>query len=239
MHRLQEMIDSLLREKTPRSMLDHMHAMVLQFGIDRFVLLRFANSGETIDRWLVGFRAVNPKKVWLQRYVHRDDPNADPVVKHSKQTVEPFFWGDVLTEEEKKKRGGFVSEALVVPVPSPRGLVGMMVMAGEHADRNHLHKYKPVLQAIGLASYYHIERHCAPDPDDPAPQHAPPRLTLREQEILSLISEGLSAPLIARQLNISDRTVEWHIEKSMKKLEAKNRIQAVVLAIRDGLIPLC
>src|SRR4026208_853620 len=31
---------------------------------------------ETIDRWLVGFRAVNPKKVWLQRYVHRDDPNA-------------------------------------------------------------------------------------------------------------------------------------------------------------------
>ena len=141
MYRLQEMIDSLLREKTPRSMLDHMHAMVRQFGIDRFVMLRFAKSGETIDTWLVGFRAVNPKKVWLQRYVHRDDPNADPVVKHSKQTVKPFFWGDVLTEEEKKKRGGFVSEALVVPVPSPRGLVGMMVMAGEHADRNHLHKY--------------------------------------------------------------------------------------------------
>jgi DNA-binding NarL/FixJ family response regulator len=115
----------------------------------------------------------------------------------------------------------------------------MMVMAGEHADRNHLHKYKPVLQAIGLASYYHIERHCAPDPDDPAPQRAPPRLTLREQEILSLVSEGLSAPEIGRKVNISERTVEWHIDKSMKKLEAKNRIQAVVLAIRDGLIPVC
>jgi orotate phosphoribosyltransferase-like protein len=51
---------------------------------------------------------------------------------------------------------------------------------------------------------------------------------------LYLVAEGLVAPEIGRKLGISDRTVEWHIDKSMKKLEAKNRIQAVVLAIRDG-----
>jgi hypothetical protein len=39
-------------------------------------------------------------------------------------------------------------------------------------------------------------------------------------------------------LRLSERTVEWHALQAMKRLDAKNRIQAVVLAIRDGLIAL-
>ena len=50
------------------------------------------------------------------------------------------------------------------------------------------------------------------------------------------MSDGLAAAEIADFLNLSPRTVEWHVDKAMKKLGAKNRIQAVVLAIRDGLI---
>ena len=57
-----------------------------------------------------------------------------------------------------------------------------------------------------------------------------------EIDVLRLLTEGLSAPAIGKKLYISDRTVEWHIDKAMKKLGARNRIQAVVLAIRDGLI---
>jgi DNA-binding NarL/FixJ family response regulator len=37
-------------------------------------------------------------------------------------------------------------------------------------------------------------------------------------------------------LSLSERTVEWHVLQAVKRLDAKNRIQAVVLAIRDGLI---
>jgi orotate phosphoribosyltransferase-like protein len=56
--------------------------------------------------------------------------------------------------------------------------------------------------------------------------------------MLSLLANGMSARGIAGKLNISERTVEWHIARAMKKLAARNRIQAVVVAIRDGLIPL-
>jgi LuxR family quorum-sensing system transcriptional regulator SolR len=48
----------------------------------------------------------------------------------------------------------------------------------------------------------------------------------------------MSARKSADKLNISERTVEWHIDRVMKRLGATNRIQAVVIAIRDGLIPL-
>ena len=61
-------------------------------------------------------------------------------------------------------------------------------------------------------------------------------LTQREIDVLRLVTEGLSAPAIGKKLYISDRTVEWHIDKAIKKLGARNRIQAVVLAIRDGLL---
>jgi DNA-binding NarL/FixJ family response regulator len=54
--------------------------------------------------------------------------------------------------------------------------------------------------------------------------------------VLDLVANGLSAQEIAEQVDLSARTVEWHMHQAMKKLGAKNRVQAVVLAIRDGLI---
>ena len=97
--------------------------------------------------------------------------------------------------------------------------------------REQLAQYKIIIQAIGLACYYHLKRHLDPEPDPPTSM-----LTRREREVLDLVSDGLSAAEIGDFLNLSPRTVEWHIDKTMKKLGAKNRIQAVVLAIRDGLI---
>jgi DNA-binding NarL/FixJ family response regulator len=54
--------------------------------------------------------------------------------------------------------------------------------------------------------------------------------------VLDLVADGLSAQEIAERVNLSARTVEWHMHQAMTKLGAKNRVQAVVLAIRDGLI---
>ena len=91
-------------------------------------------------------------------------------------------------------------------------------------------KYCIVIQAIGLACYYHLERYYGPPPP------SSPHLTKREREILNLVAQGLSSSAIARMLSLSERTVEWHVLQAVKRLDAKNRIQAVVLAIRDGLI---
>ena len=75
-----------------------------------------------------------------------------------------------------------------------------------------------------------LERLLGPPPPRPV------TLTQREIDVLRLVTGVFSAPAIGKKLYISDRTVEWHIDKAMEKLGARNRIQAVVLAIRDGLI---
>ena len=63
-----------------------------------------------------------------------------------------------------------------------------------------------------------------------------PQLSPREREVLELLSEGLGVAAIARKLYISESTAKTHISKIYDKLGAANRAQAIMNAIRAGLI---
>nr|WP_242043558.1 response regulator transcription factor [Leptolyngbya sp. FACHB-671] len=61
-------------------------------------------------------------------------------------------------------------------------------------------------------------------------------LTPREVEVLQLLATGLGNKAIARQLNISEHTVKFHISSIFSKLNASSRTEAVTLGMRQGLI---
>lgn len=61
-------------------------------------------------------------------------------------------------------------------------------------------------------------------------------LTSREREILGLLAQGQSTPTIAKQLFISPATVRNHIQSILNKLEAHSKLEAVTIAVRDGII---
>lgn len=71
---------------------------------------------------------------------------------------------------------------------------------------------------------------------EPPPLDEP--LTGREQEVLQLLSQGLSNKLIARQLQISEHTVKFHVSALYTKLEATSRTEAISRGVRLGLITL-
>lgn len=64
------------------------------------------------------------------------------------------------------------------------------------------------------------------------------RLTAREREILTLMADGGGNRAIADALYISENTVRNHVRNVLDKLQAKTRTEAVVEAIRTGLIRL-
>jgi DNA-binding NarL/FixJ family response regulator len=63
-----------------------------------------------------------------------------------------------------------------------------------------------------------------------------PSLTEREREVLGLITKGNDNNEIAAELVISPETVKTHVSSILEKLEADNRVQAAVEAVREGLV---
>ncbi len=66
----------------------------------------------------------------------------------------------------------------------------------------------------------------------------PPVISAREEEVLQLVADGLSLPEVAGALYISVKTVKNHLASIYAKLDARDRTQAVLRAVRMGIIRL-
>ncbi len=63
-------------------------------------------------------------------------------------------------------------------------------------------------------------------------------ITKREEEVLQLIADGCSTPEVAERLYISQKTVKNHLASIYQKLDARDRTQAVLAAVRMGIVHL-
>lgn len=71
-----------------------------------------------------------------------------------------------------------------------------------------------------------------------APKDSYDGLTAREIEILKLLALGRANRQIGRQLGISEKTVRNHVSNIYQKLDMEDRSQAVLWAVRKGLVEL-
>ncbi|AFR50971.1 response regulator [Gordonia sp. KTR9] len=88
--------------------------------------------------------------------------------------------------------------------------------------------FTPGLAGLVLGEYRRMSRQ-----PDAAP--AAPVLTERETEVLRLVAKGLSAKQIARRLDLSHRTVENHVQATLRKLQLGNRVELTRYVIEHGL----
>jgi DNA-binding NarL/FixJ family response regulator len=74
--------------------------------------------------------------------------------------------------------------------------------------------------------------------DQPAANEEDRVVTKREEEVLQLIANGYSTTEVADQLYISQKTVKNHLASIYQKLDARDRTQAVLQAVRMGIVHL-
>jgi two-component system nitrate/nitrite response regulator NarL len=73
--------------------------------------------------------------------------------------------------------------------------------------------------------------------DAPAvPQELTEPLTPREREVLQLLAQGLPNKLIAQRLGVSEHTAKFHVNAILGKLGVQSRSEAIVQAVRLGLV---
>lgn len=63
-------------------------------------------------------------------------------------------------------------------------------------------------------------------------------LSTRENEVLGLLARGMSNRAIAKELYISEKTVKNHVSNILRKLSVNDRTQAVIVALKNGLVKL-
>lgn len=86
--------------------------------------------------------------------------------------------------------------------------------------------FSPGLAALVLGEYRRMVA---------APADNTPQLTDRETEILRLVAKGLTAKQVADRLVVSPRTVQNHVQNTLRKLQLHNKVELTRWAIQQGI----
>jgi len=137
-------------------------------------------------------------------------------------SVEPFFM------EVSRKRGGTQKvKVRVVSLPAGGKTVSCLMHLVERGDPAEIERLVSALRSAARP---------AADSWKPDPVLSVSPLTVREREIVVLLSNGYAALNIAAKLNLSHATVRNHIQNILRKLEVHSQVEAIAVAFRRGWI---
>ncbi len=220
-----------------------------------------ADLEQLLDRYKIPFYAIvsQPKpspdlishvlagrwpQGWPERYIEKRYLLVDPTIRYLPHAERGYSWKTALaffeenTQHSKMrkmlddaKRNG-LRQGYMFPIHSAKGLVGNMSVGGLDLDLSpveiSLFEQVAKLTLLKLLAFSgHTQK---PEKMEAA------EMTARELEILSYLADGRTSQDIANILNISNHTVDWHINSIQEKFRARNRQHAVATAFRRGLI---
>lgn len=165
----------------------------------------------------------------------------DPVMQHCKRQSVPIIWdqstyvGEGLGDmwEEQARFGYSSGIALALHLPEGRHFfMGVDRDRPVPLDAVELTRVVADLQLFAVYAQDAAQRILVPSPEDPAL----PSLTPRELESLRWTMDGKTAWEVGTVLGISERTAALHINNATHKLGCVNKHQAVLKALRLGLL---
>jgi len=173
-----------------------------------------------------------------------EDPlnfRADPVMQHCKRQSVPIIWnqGTYTTSgqgekwEQQARFGYHCGIGLALHLPDGKHFVlGVERDQPLPMDRNELTRIVADLQLFAVHAYESASRILIPTAQEPGTSP----LTPREVETLRWTMDGKTAWEVGNILGISERTAVLHVNNAMHKLGCVNKHQAVLKALRMGLI---
>jgi LuxR family transcriptional regulator, quorum-sensing system regulator BjaR1 len=226
-----DLIDEFDRLSTPTQVIGHMATALSNFGYNAFLIASVPHAPadelkqiSLLDGWPQG---------WTKQYEEQNFFKDDPVAQYGLASVSPFRWSDVHYDRKQAPRSALVmdtasefglKEGFGIPIHRSDSL-DAVTMAGEKPDFD-----SRARQAIHLIALYAHSKAIGLIRAASSPSRR--ILTDGEREVLAWTAAGKSSWEISVILHISESTVIWRIQRASRKLNAVNRTQAVVEAIR-------
>ncbi len=240
--RLFDFIEKSNQAQSPDEVFDLFRDAVADFGFNRVAFAATTQPAQDAlaREDLKPVIAQNYPKDWARHYFANDYAAVDPILQLAPQTNGLLDWDHVvrhgkLTGKQARlmleSREAGLYNGVSIPVHGPRGESYAASFATDTAVRDG----PPDLSGLQLiAVQFHIAYTRLSHAKDRLIE--PIRLTDRERECLTWTARGKSAWAISVILGVSEHTVNFHLKSVMRKLKAGNRIQAVALAVRLGLV---
>jgi DNA-binding CsgD family transcriptional regulator len=235
---LQDGFVSVLQVKTREELLSEVVRFTRQLGFETVNAMAVVDRfrGETEFAWV-----DNTPEAYREAFENLDNARRDPVLQHCKRASVPIVWNQStytsigLGEkwEVQAKFGYRTGIALALHMPEGRHFaIGVDRDQALPEDKGEVTRMVADLQLFAVHAQDAALRVLFP----PAPQPEIPNLTPRELESLRWTMEGKTAWELGNILGISERTAVLHINNATHKLDCINKHQAVLKALKYGLI---
>lgn len=181
---------------------------------------------------------------WWEHYISNAYLYKDPTVLHCANRVTPFFWNklpDLLESPPADKNVIFEARdfglraGISIPVHGATGESAIFsVVSGEDSIQNLrlIDTQTPILHMF--SSYLHETINRVTGSGDFTGTTL--KLTQREKDCLCWSADGKTAWEISQILNISERTVVFHIRNATEKFGVSNKTHAIARAVLEGYI---
>ncbi|WP_404294847.1 LuxR family transcriptional regulator (plasmid) [Microvirga sp. RSM25] len=182
---------------------------------------------------------LNYPDEWQERCFEMGYDRIDPIAKTCRKRADAFQWSEVYndastTENERRvfdEAATFgLRSGITVPLHGPNGSFAIMSFA-QPWDRGFQSRTITYLQLAAVHFHLRVAKFANSSGIEEAPN-----LSLREKECILWTARGKSSWEVGIILGISANTVNFHIKKVMRKLDAASRTVAAIKAVNFGII---
>jgi len=211
------------------------------FGYEKVLLAIFPDCNSPMEAEYA-FLHSNYSSDWRKRYDENKLGHVDPTVSHCLSKSTPLIWTPGIFSAEKQKN--MYEEAckyglrsgVTLPIHGARGEFGVLCFVSDIEPTQHFqHRVIHSLAELSClrdyifeSSFRFIKKIC--------PANERVSITTRELECLKWSASGKNSWEIGELLNCTEATVNFHFSNIRRKFETKSRQQAIVRAIKLGII---
>jgi LuxR family transcriptional regulator len=173
-------------------------------------------------------------------YEQKQHREIDPIVAHCHESMMPIVWNEELFSKVSWLWDALEYQGLQhgwshSVHDEESGLCSILSLARSHSPVTALDLYENLGFSIFMGG--HLHRLMAQTFPRQSVKPPPPHLSQREIDVLKLAADGKTAGESAVILNVTPRTVNFHVQKAIEKFSVNNKLSAVVAAAKAGYLP--
>lgn len=234
---------SLKQAKTLKQANHILENYLTNLGINTFAFTYYAYSPSSLNKLKYDFSSPN-FTLWHKHYISEGYEDVDTTLDVVYQTTLPAFW-DLQTQlskaknpRERKMRQDSIAfgaeKGVSIPIHGPQEDFAILLLVQMRGQKclDHFDDQQYEIFAAAYYFYHYVQQLLL----QAQPSVAKYQLKPREMQCLTLIAKHFSNAAIAKSLGITERTVNFHIQRLNKKLGTQNKYQSVIKALQKGII---